>query len=124
VLQVAIEFGVQATVGDQLLVAAVFGNAAAIEDQHPIRLLNRTQAMSNDQGGAAAQKLVKRLVQGVLRNVGWMTLHPSTSVASRWMKKASSTLLLCPAQLSMLQMPIHPAIDDQILNGDGGLLVS
>jgi hypothetical protein len=57
-LQMAIQLGVEPAIGDQLLMAAVFGNAAAIKNQHPIRLLNRTQAVGDDQGGAPAQELI------------------------------------------------------------------
>lgn len=41
VLQVPIEPSVKPTLGDELLVAAVFGDAATVEDQYAIRLFHR-----------------------------------------------------------------------------------
>lgn len=48
VLQVAIEPRIEPALGDQLAVLALFGDAPAIEHQHPIGLLNRRQAMRDD----------------------------------------------------------------------------
>ena len=50
-----VKLGVQTTVGDQLLMITVFGDAPAVEHQHPIGLLHRGQAMGNDQ--AATEKV-------------------------------------------------------------------
>ncbi|MNQ49691.1 hypothetical protein D3C85_636070 [compost metagenome] len=61
-----IQLGVQPAIGDQLLVIAILGNAAAIEYQHPIRLFHRRQTMGDDQGGAAVEELAQGLMQGVL----------------------------------------------------------
>lgn len=40
-LQMPIQLGVQPTIGNQLLMVAIFGNAAAVEYQHSIGLFNR-----------------------------------------------------------------------------------
>src|SRR5690606_4910168 len=61
-----IQLGVQPAFGDQLLMVAILGNAAAIEYQYPIGLFHRAQAVGNDQRGAAFEKLRQRFVQGVL----------------------------------------------------------
>ena len=65
-LQVAVELGVQTTLGNQLLMIAILGNLPAVEHQHAVRLFHRRQAMGNDQRGAAMEKFRHRLVQVVL----------------------------------------------------------
>ena len=39
-LKVPVQLGVQPTVGDQLLMVAIFGHMPTIEHQHPISLLH------------------------------------------------------------------------------------
>ena len=67
VLQVPIEPSVKPTLGDELLVAAVFGDAATVEDQYTIRLFHRRQAMGNDQRRTPLKETIEALVQGILR---------------------------------------------------------
>lgn len=47
VLQMPIKLGIQPTVGNQLLMAAIFGDTSAIKYQHPVSLFYRRQAMGD-----------------------------------------------------------------------------
>ena len=46
----------------QLVVATLFPNLALVNDQIPIRMLDRRQTMGDDQRGAVFQKLIQRLL--------------------------------------------------------------
>ena len=58
-----VQAGVEAALGDQLVVAALFDKATALQDQDAIGGAHGAEAMRNDQRGAAAEQLGERALQ-------------------------------------------------------------
>ncbi len=54
-----IEAVVDATLGEEFLVRALFAEAAFVEDEDAVGVLNSAEAMGDDQRGAAAEQAVQ-----------------------------------------------------------------
>ena len=52
---------VDAALGKQLLMRALFPEAALVEDQYAVGVLDSAQAMRDDEGGSAAEQSVERV---------------------------------------------------------------
>ena len=63
-----VELAVDAVPGQQLLVAALLGNHAALDHQDPVRLQDRGQAVGDDDAGSSCHELLQGVLDCVLRN--------------------------------------------------------